>query len=152
MTVVLERPAAGRTLVDEYLFDRLVRRIMVDHGQDRATAERTMDQALVFLAACAENTSTPLSPSEWVDIGWHVFILFTREYAEFCEQIAGRFLHHVPDDEADLTDTDLRGCRGRMTDTLAALNATGLWVDQEMWMRATECNQCYNGCHDSPKK
>lgn len=64
MTAVLERPAMGRSLVDEYLFDRLVRRIMVNHGQDRATAERTMDQALVFLAACAKNAGVPLSPSD----------------------------------------------------------------------------------------
>lgn len=147
MTAVLERPATGRSLVDERLFDRLVRRITVDHGQDRATAERTMDQALVFLAACAENTDLPLSPSRQVDIGWHMFILFTQEYAEFCQRIAGRFLHHVPAD--DLT---VPSGHDRMADTLAALNATGLQVDHEMWALAADCNQCYNGCSDSPKK
>lgn len=81
-----------------------------------------------------------------------MFILFTREYAEFCEHIAGRFLHHVPEDDADVTVPGLCGSRDQKADTLAALSATGLRIDQEMWMHATDCNQCYNGCHDSPKK
>jgi hypothetical protein len=147
MIAVLERPATGRSLVDEHLFDRLVQRIMADHGQDRVTAERAMDQALVFLAACAENTGLPLSPSQRVDIGWHMFILFTQEYSEFCQRIAGRFLHHVPED-----DSTVPTGHDRTADTLAALNATGLRVDDEMWTLAADCNQCYNGCSDSPKK
>lgn len=70
-----------------------------------------MDQALAFLKACADNRGVPLSPGWHVDVGWHAFLLHTREYAEFCHQIAGRFIHHVPTDEpssppkADLVDT-----------------------------------------------
>lgn len=109
-----------------------------------------MDQALVFLAACAENTGVPLAPSARADIGWHMFILFTREYAEFCQHIAGRFLHHVPED--DSTVSAVLDGRDRMADTMAALNATGLRIDHEMWALAADCNQCYNGCSDSPKK
>ena len=35
-------------------------------------------------------------PSQVVDIAWHDFILFTREYELFCQQALGRFLHHTP--------------------------------------------------------
>ncbi|MDH5654238.1 MAG: hypothetical protein OEZ39_20480 [Gammaproteobacteria bacterium] len=35
-------------------------------------------------------------PSQVVDVAWHEFILFTREYQEFCHQAFGRFLHHTP--------------------------------------------------------
>lgn len=31
-----------------------------------------------------------------VDEVWHQFILFTKEYTTFCQNILGRFLHHVP--------------------------------------------------------
>ena len=34
--------------------------------------------------------------SKKVDNVWHQFILFTREYAGFCENILGKFLHHSP--------------------------------------------------------
>jgi len=35
-------------------------------------------------------------PSQVVDIAWHEFILFTREYDKFCSRALGRFLHHSP--------------------------------------------------------
>lgn len=35
-------------------------------------------------------------PSEAVDIAWHEFLLFTKEYQTFCNRGIGRFLHHTP--------------------------------------------------------
>jgi hypothetical protein len=35
-------------------------------------------------------------PSQVVDVAWHEFILFTRQYQEFCKTAFGRFLHHTP--------------------------------------------------------
>lgn len=43
-------------------------------------------------------------PSQVVDVAWHEFILFTREYQVFCEKAFGRFLHHTPT-EAMVTPT-----------------------------------------------
>ncbi len=35
-------------------------------------------------------------PSQVVDVAWHEFILFTRDYQHFCRGAFGRFLHHKP--------------------------------------------------------
>ena len=35
-------------------------------------------------------------PSQVVDVAWHEFILFTKNYEEFCKKGIGRFLHHTP--------------------------------------------------------
>ncbi len=35
-------------------------------------------------------------PSQVVDIAWHEFILFTKQYETFCNKALGRFLHHTP--------------------------------------------------------
>lgn len=35
-------------------------------------------------------------PSQAVDDAWHEFILFTRQYNQFCQGAFGRFLHHTP--------------------------------------------------------
>jgi hypothetical protein len=35
-------------------------------------------------------------PSQVVDVAWHEFILFTRNYEAFCAKALGRFLHHTP--------------------------------------------------------
>ena len=35
-------------------------------------------------------------PSQVVDVAWHEFILFTKEYNYFCKKALGKFLHHTP--------------------------------------------------------
>ena len=35
-------------------------------------------------------------PSVAVDTAWHEFILLTQQYADFCQQAFGKFLHHAP--------------------------------------------------------
>jgi hypothetical protein len=35
-------------------------------------------------------------PSQVVDVAWHEFILFTKQYEVFCNRALGRFLHHTP--------------------------------------------------------
>jgi hypothetical protein len=37
-----------------------------------------------------------VSPPPDIDEAWHLHILHTRAYQRFCEQVAGRFLHHTP--------------------------------------------------------
>lgn len=89
----------GYTLIDPALFDRLTRRIASEHPDlTDGMPRRILDQALAFLGTSATATQ-PLGPSELVDIGWHTFILYTVDYAAFCDRVAGRFIHHVPDDD-----------------------------------------------------
>ncbi|GIF09939.1 glycine-rich domain-containing protein [Actinoplanes siamensis] len=89
----------GRTLLDTAMFDRLVRRIAAEHPELAPDMPaRIMDQALAFLGATA-TTTQPIGPSELVDIGWHTFILYTVDYARFCDDVAGRFIHHVPNED-----------------------------------------------------
>jgi|SRR5690242_6914330 len=35
-------------------------------------------------------------PSKELDTAWHEFILHTRQYAEYCINRYGRYVHHVP--------------------------------------------------------
>lgn len=79
----------------QYRNDRVVRRLMSEHGFSREEAEQLFLDTLKFMAlAVAQNKR--LSPSGPIDLGWHNFILHTRDYAEFCKSFLGRFLHHEP--------------------------------------------------------
>ncbi|GAA0970218.1 hypothetical protein GCM10009555_018760 [Acrocarpospora macrocephala] len=75
-----------------------------------------------------------LSPR--VGVGWHVFILHTREYAAFCEGLAGRFLHHAPRDQDDTGCPTSPGSgqgSGGVVRTVAAMRAWGLAVNEALW-------------------
>lgn len=50
-----------------------------------------------YFILCNAARGTRVSmPSQAVDAAWHEFILFTREYTDFCKKGLNRFLHHVP--------------------------------------------------------
>lgn len=145
MTVTISETPVGvklanKGLVSDQLWGRLTRRIVKDEGVDLPLAERIMDQALAFLRLCAQKTSgETFSPSPLVDIGWHTFILYTKPYAAFCEELAGRFIHHDPSDE-DGVDYGT----GNIARTVAALRRHGIVVDEPLW--ANTGHDCSSYC------
>lgn len=87
-----------RGMVPEELWNRLTRRVMKDESVLQNEAEQIMDAALGFLERCANTPQEKHVPSPREDIGWHTFLLYTRDYAAFCTRIRGDFIHHVPTD------------------------------------------------------
>lgn len=126
-----------REMISAELYADLVRRTARDHELDTAYAERLVNQCLVFLKACATAT-TPLHPTRRIDWAWHMFILHTRDYTAFCERVAGRYMHHQPDDGAKDQGRAVRK-------TVAIIRGQGLPVDQEIWDKVDATN-CENAC------
>src|SRR4029078_5348421 len=38
---------------------------------------------------------------EKIDWMWHTFLLFTLDYARFCDRYFGFFLHHIPNEDEE---------------------------------------------------
>jgi anti-sigma regulatory factor (Ser/Thr protein kinase) len=138
--------ATAQELIAPDLFCKLTYRVMADDGHDEDTAERIIEQTLAFLTACARYPDWHLSPSETVDAGWHAFILHTADYAEFCDRIAGRFIHHRPNGPGGAASE-----QQAIGATIAAMRDAGLAVDPDLWVPRIACSQCYQGCTDDPK-
>jgi hypothetical protein len=62
--------------------------------KDTALAARALRK--FFLAYLTGRQRFVAMPSQAVDDLWHEFILYTREYQEFCGKAFGSFLHHSP--------------------------------------------------------
>jgi hypothetical protein len=152
VTIALERPVGATdplTLLTPDLADRLTRRITTDHPEiGEATARRVVGQAAAFVVASGRQSGQSMAPSLLVDFGWHAFILHTVDYADFCQRVVGRFVHHVPTGDDEQLSGSAEAARER---TLAAIRTAGYTVDDELWATAADCNQCHAGCHDSPK-
>jgi hypothetical protein len=83
----------------------VVKRYAKDYQADLAYAERLERELKRYLILCALDLDKGYAMAGPVDGLWHTFLLFTRLYASFCEQTAGKFLHHEPGDienEAEL--------------------------------------------------
>jgi hypothetical protein len=75
--------------------DTIVSKIMKQMNVDETRAKSLFQDVQRFLWMSSK-TDDPSIPSPTIDDAWHEFILFTREYAEFCKKNCGRFIHHEP--------------------------------------------------------
>lgn len=73
----------------------VVHRVAKEEGISEEAAERYFEGTLQFLKV-ASIAGAPVSPSLPIDAAWHAFILHTRDYAEYCQERFGRFIHHQP--------------------------------------------------------
>lgn len=137
MTMAPERTATAakdpRELISPEAFEKLADFMVTRHRVSKAYAERVVGQTLVYLKAVADNPTIRIVPDISVDPGWHAFIEHTHEYAEFCERLAGRFIHHVPIMVEDISSG------AAMARTIPALHTTGYQVDMEFWVTGETC-------------
>ena len=104
-------PAVPASLAEVLAFRHpgMIRRYCKDHGASPAEADEVFEEMLKWLylgSRCtADNEATGgcvmTEEIEKIDWMWHTFLLFTHDYAAFCDRCFGFFLHHVPVDEAD---------------------------------------------------
>jgi hypothetical protein len=125
------------TALDDVLAYRhpgVVRRYVKDQAAAPAEAEEVFRELLKWLyvayRSVAERGAEADEPDagcvmtsdlEKIDRMWHTFLLFTQDYAEFCERYFGFFLHHVPEDAADEEPPPSPDALGRLLERQYAL-------------------------------
>ena len=87
----------GDPASDVLILEPVVRRIAREHRVGEAVARAWLEEALHFLERAA-NAGRMIEPSADADRAWHEFILFTRDYDQYCQERFGRFIHHEPHD------------------------------------------------------
>lgn len=107
-----EMNARRRAMVDRAIaraeaFDltHVVDRYCRDHEVPRDLGAARAREMLRYLVLCALNPRAGYGMAGKVDDVWHTFIIFTHEYTRFCEEVAGRYIHHAP----NLPDADEEG-------------------------------------------
>jgi hypothetical protein len=76
------------------LYDKLLKKHPNLSAKDCQLVGRSLRQ--YFLAYAKSGLRQIAMPSQVVDDLWHEFILYTREYDEFCKKAFGQFFHHTP--------------------------------------------------------
>lgn len=83
--------------IDNYPLDCLqnfLARLQKENLWNQKYAARVIKEYKRFMFLSAVS-SEPVTPSLEVDECWHLHILYTRDYQEFCN-ILGKFIHHGP--------------------------------------------------------
>jgi hypothetical protein len=87
-----------KALEDWRFDDAYTRKVlqMYPHLTENDVSEAFEQLRLYFQICWRYEKRLVAMPSRLVDTCWHLFILDTRNYAQFCELAFGRFLHHEP--------------------------------------------------------
>jgi hypothetical protein len=99
----------------------VVRRYSADHQATPEEAAELFREMLKWLYLCRRASGGPegltvaVHPEiEKIDWMWHTFLLFTRDYAAFCDRYLGTFLHHLPDESGDEAPQDAGAVRAAL--------------------------------------
>ncbi|WP_234488490.1 MULTISPECIES: hypothetical protein [Oxynema] len=80
-------------------------------GWTRDRVSRALTRYLMFLCLLYLYPHLAIAPNREIDRVWHQHILDTSKYAEDCQMLFGRFIHHFPyfgiRDEGDRQQLDL---------------------------------------------
>jgi hypothetical protein len=76
------------------LLDKLSRRYPQFKRKETALISQGLRQ--FFLSYLKSGRRYVAMPSQVADDLWHEFILYTRDYNDFCKKAFGQFLHHTP--------------------------------------------------------
>jgi len=136
-----------------YELPQLIRKLQDKEGLAEQDAKDLFQDTLRFLYICGTGNGGHV-PSARIDLAWHYFILFTRDYRDFCDKFFGRFIDHQPRHQAETKAETLR----QIKNTLAqARTVFGEGLSQNWRYRATDCEEpsadCTGGttnCQDPP--
>lgn len=123
-------------LFGEAFWNEVITRMVATTHNTWEQAERKFSNCLAYLLARSkmEDPNADLVANLGPDEAWHVFLVFTKEYVEFCLYIAGTYLHHDPAGEAALVN---RADATRRTVELFERHGIeydpGLWRDHELY-------------------
>jgi len=74
----------------ELIFEDLMRFFWASKIHEIEQKKNPKDESLDFVFIMDEDM-------KYIDFMWHVFLLYTQDYMDFCERYFGEYLHHLPD-------------------------------------------------------
>lgn len=128
------------TKLSAFTHQGVVERLASTEGLTSESALLLFEDLKRFLFLCA-TTNERLVPTKPIDAAWHVFLLFTRDYAAFCADHLGSFVHHNPVHQPQ----EQAMLRGQRTYELAKQRWGTL---SENWSYAVGAGDCPTTCED----
>ncbi|MBA2711001.1 MAG: hypothetical protein H0U57_10450 [Tatlockia sp.] len=92
----------------KYKNDDILKRYEMDYPSNQLSGEEALRELIKFLWLTQKHeedqAALPIDQQldficgipEEIDDMWHTFILFTKDYMDFCAENFGKFLHHAP--------------------------------------------------------
>lgn len=118
----IERSKIVFNKISTFDFGKVVQKYIKDYKVSIDTANDVLLELKRWFTLCVLHPEKPYVPGVKVDPMWHIFILFTKDYARFCQETVGWFIHHQPDVAIDDLEVQ-RDAADRPSDVTEMLEA-----------------------------
>lgn len=130
--------------ISQFDFGKVTDRYIKDGKVSPQVAAETLLELKRWFTLCALHPEKTYATGGKVDEMWHTFILFTKDYARFCHDITGAFIHHVPemasgDIEAQIRSAEKMRAKVRLLEA-DYLTYFGALPPEHLWPRSPEAN------------
>lgn len=98
-TVLVPTTPEQEAMIDKilaYRFDAVREKILHEQSIDPDQIDEAIAEFRRYFILIALGNRGLGMTSRVVDEVWHTFILFTRDYMAFCDEVFGTYLHHQP--------------------------------------------------------
>lgn len=134
----------------------IIEKFCSEYGVEQELAKDYFIEVKKFLYLCA-NTTDRLAPSAEIDKIWHTFILFTKDYRQYCMHFLGKFIDHMPEVKKDTEELDehKENC---LLNTITHYNIVFGDLNNEVWQipykdeieedcsNCSNCSSCNSDC------
>jgi len=96
--VTLEQRVEAAEMFD---MSRILARYCKDYDVPMSLALEQEIELKRYLILCAQDPAASYGMRGCVDDLWHTFLLFTKDYMDFCYELKSHFIHHVPNDPGE---------------------------------------------------
>lgn len=129
-------------------FAKVTARYVKDNNVSLESAEETLLELKRWFTLCALHPEKTYATGGQVDDMWHTFILFTKDYARFCQDIAGAFIHHSPETGGGDVEQQIASAE-KMREKVRLLEADyltyfGALPPSHIWPRSPEPHTFHN--------
>ena len=134
--------------ISRFDFGKVTDRYIKDGNVTPQAAAETLLELKRWFTLCTLHPEKTYATGGPVDAMWHTFILFTKDYARFCDDITGAFIHHTPEMASGDIEAQIRSSE-KMRDKVRLLEADyltyfGALPPGHLWPRSPEANTFEN--------
>lgn len=135
----------------------LLEKIEDELGLNSEQAVFLQEDMLKFLFLCGTKNKggadCKFSPPKKIDEAWHLFILHTKDYENFCNEYFGFFIHHKPFTRAEREENKNKGLLDKTITAAKKLfgdNLSENWQSKKVEFSCCgdceECSHCSAEC------
>lgn len=99
----------------KYKNESVIERYMKEYGRSRKNANRNFSELMKFFwlfqraKIKGDRVQCGIYPSMLqIDEMWHTFLLFTKDYTNFCKDYFGCFIHHIPETSKNVINEETK--------------------------------------------